>query len=648
MLTFGVTPAEGPPYEVNLQEFADGLGIAEVQPRFRASWGGDFGGRVPFAYEIAELFKVDPPRRNDQKSVRFYFRLVFRFLDEIDSGRTVTSCARLDDAHGVLLQRWISDRGVKPTVYKKAKHLVEKLRNCLGLPPLFWPSADRELAIVLEDIDEVGVQKLYRALKKEAMSIKAMFREGEKLAERGHDPRGKARSPGSAAWEIEANHAWLVRQATRDILPSKKEFYALGAAGLNKANKPEQKHGGPAYLVPGMSSRGSEGIVGKLRWFHPSYHDTAVLLWLFMLGTGWNLETALGLDITRDWTEIHPLKPEFQIIFAFKGRSDREVFVPSLAKPEWHPYQLIHYMIERTAPLRRTVQRDLKDAIARHQANPTIATAAEVDDLERKARSPWLYHVVNNAGAINCFDGNDSSHLASVVRAIIKQHHLDDEHPSLLKITTGDARDAWIGWAYVASGHNVLIARLAAQHRNDRSLRYYLRRRRYRAQSEHAARRVQRAVFKEIEDGRLLDETRLRILVEKGKITPEQERRLSDFRLRTRLGMGCSDPRNPPASVAPNHVPGQLCRIQRCTGCENGWVFESSMDPLCRAKAELIILKGTIPVSAWSGSSFEDEELSIEETLTAFDPIKVQELVSRWILKLKSEGGIPYGTYPRY
>jgi hypothetical protein len=581
-------------------------------------------------------------------------RALYRFLDDVDPNLHIVGCGALDDGHGALLVRWLQTRGHNGKLYSGIRKIVYAFRTARGDTVLFWPTQSWDGLTYQENIDELGVQRLFNAFKKEAMSVKAMFREGEALAAAGTDPRGKFRLPNSASWERRENHAWLVRELTQQVILSKEEIYANMGQGLNKGSSEAKKHDGPEYSAPGMSMRGHEGIVGKYRWFHPGYHDTAIFLWLFLLGTGWNFATAAALDISIDgetgerWFDDHPQKPECKIINSFKGRADRYVFTLSLVKPEWHPYQIVRFMIERTASMREAVRQRLGEAIERNRAHPTPAKAREVARLEAVLRSPWLYHAVNKAGEVNCFTSEDTPRLNESARLVAKKHGLVDKHRSLLKMTTSVTRDAWIGHAYAASGYNLLIARLAAQHSDSRSLIHYLRRRRYRAYSEGTTKRVQDAVFAEIAAGRRLDPSRLRILVEKGEITPEQERRLMDKRNRTRLGMGCLDRRNPPREVAPNHVEGALCRVQRCTGCVHGLVFEESLEPLARARAELIFIKRTIPFAAWIGSSFEDEELSLDRTLDHFDSARVQPIVEHYLEKFVTGEIQAYDSYPSY
>lgn len=650
-LRFWVTPEDEPPYEVDLTEFAKG-GRREDHTRARRMlWAGDFAGRPVLAKQLATYYRIVKPRAATSSSVRAAIRSFFRFLDT-GADCAVDDICDLTDGHGPALKQWLASGGLGHNTYNRVKTVVDRIRSLEGAPTLFWPARDRDAQALQDDVDLLGMRRLFNAFKHEGRSIKRMFAEGERLASVGEDPRGASFGQGyeTSAWHRRENHAWLVAHLTREYLITKATFYDARARGLNKANEESQKHDGPSYLAPGMTERGSQGIVGKLRWFHPSYHDTAVFLWLFMLGTGWNLSTALGIDVTADetWFEDHPHKPEFKVMHAFKGRSQKHVFTLSLERPEWHPFNVVRFMVERTAPMRETLRRRLAEAEASYANSASHAGEAEIERLRAAIRSPWLYHIVNKVGEVNALGNKDSASLNDVARLAAERGCLLEAHPSLSQMATSTARDAWIGYAYAKTGHNVLLAQLAAQHANASTLRHYLKRRRYRTHSEKVVRLVQNAAFTEIEARRPLDPTRLRIMVRNGAITPEQERRLLDHRQRTRLGMGCLDPTAPPRDVAPEHRPGTLCRVQRCTGCVHGVVFAESLPPLARARAELMHLQRQVPFAAWAGSSFEIEMQSIEATLDGFEQSAVERETQAWLAKLRSGEVIAHDTYPSY
>src|SRR6202011_710601 len=105
---------------------------------------------------------------------------------------------------------------------------------------------------------------------------------------------------------------------------------------------------------------------------------------------------------------------------------------------------------------------------------------------------------------------------------------LDTAEWRLGGVVAKDARLAWIGHAYVHSGYHPLLTKLAGNHgslrtASPRPTRHYIRSMRYRAYSEDQISKLQDALFAEIGSGRVVDPTRLRLLVEKGRITPDQE-----------------------------------------------------------------------------------------------------------------------------
>jgi hypothetical protein len=644
LLKLTIKSQSGVVYDVDLSEFTVGGNAEQIAAKAKHAWAGDFAGRPLFAMEIAELFQRERPEPESAKQMRHAFRGVFRFFDAVEAkhGIQVTCIADVTDAHGPMMLEWIASGN--SLEYRRAKGAVDALRRFRGLPTLFWPARAADNVSVAEPVDKESARHLFNAFKHEARCIKRMFSEGEQLAAAGRDPRTDTRV--SAEWTVPENRAWIIRELTEQRLLDKQELKNAGAYwGMVQGDRL-----GPSYLAPGMSDRGREGVVGALRWFYPSYQDTAVFLWLFLLGTGWNLSTVLGIDVSEDdnWFQAHPHSPQFAVIHAFKARADRHQFTLSMTKPEWHPYQIVRYMIERTKVLRATVRHRLELARNDFAVSPDVTKSGKIAELETLVRSPWLYHTVNKIGEVSAFGNMDSNHLGPIARTVVAAHGLIERYPSLEKIATSDARDAWIGFAYVQSGYHVLLTQLASQHSDIRTLRHYLRSRRYREFSEKQVRTVQEAVFAEISTGGVVDPTRLRLLVANGSITSEQERRLQDFRQRTRLGLGCLDPTNPPREIVPDHRAGALCRVQRCTGCEHGVVFRESIGPLARACAELIHIQRTMPYAAWCGSSLEDELASIEKTLKSFDQTEVSSAIQEWSHKLQTGEVKAHDTYPIY
>ncbi|WP_426532779.1 hypothetical protein [Bradyrhizobium sp. McL0615] len=626
-----LTPSGEDPYEVDLSEFA--LGGA------RSKRCVAYSGRPLFARQIAAFFETDNPSQHSAKSMRVALRQLFRYLDWRSRkyrDEVVESCAEVKDSHGPELLRWLSGR---VTTFTTIRLVLNGVRELSGLRPLFWPSARRPSGSYVTALDEEACKLLFRALRHEADAIKKMFAEGNRLASDGEDPRGRRHG-----WKDPQNRAWMVRHLV--------ELGAFDQDGLseNRATGLVTQPG-PGYLAPGMRPRDVRGLVGNLRWFAPSRSDTGVFLWMFLLKTGWNLSTACGVDV-RDpdgWCQPHPQDERFTVIHAFKRRSRRHQFAISMTRPEWHPYQILEFMIQRTAPLRERVLRELAEVCERESADPTPQLAAEKKRLDRLSRTPWLFAGWGSAKTVSGFTANGRNRgLLNVARAAAGGAQLASDYSELSSIVTKDARHAWMGHAYVHSRYHLVITKIAGGHASLRSTRHYIRSHSYRAHSEGEIRKVQNALFSEIECGRVVDPTRLRLLVERGKITKEQGRRLRDYQQRTRLGMGCLDPRSPPKEIDPDHPEGAVCRVQRCTGCRHGVVFPESMPALARRCAELLQLKRTIPLTSWVESSLSDEYESIEQTLAQFQSDYVSAEVAAWTAKLESGEIIAHATYPSY
>jgi hypothetical protein len=631
-----IEPGRGGPYEVDLSEFA--LGGNERTVRKVNAWGGDYSGRPDMALELADFFDTLAPIRSTCASIRSSMRQFYRFLDL--QAPDVARAGDVTDAMGLAFLTWLLSIGSNYEAYKSARMALNGMRALSGGKQLFWPSRRPDIVVRNDPIDDRALRALFHALRHEARDVKRMLSDGTKLADAGCDPRS-AETPD--AFSVIENRAWLARELMRDGLPDRASAIAAGAHDLLVG-------AGPSYIAPTISDRSSRGLTGALRWFVPSRSDTAIFLALFLLSTGWNFATATAVDVSSrdEWFQPHPQVDRFAVIHSYKNRAELHQFAISMTRPEWHPYRLIEFMIETTAPLRRQVLRELAAMRKAHAATPSIALAGEIHRHERLARTPWLFASVTGGKVSGFLEGTEVTHVGVLVRDIVVRRGLAEAHPRLLEFKTSDMRDSWIGYAYVQSGYNVLLTRLASQHASSRTLKHYLGFRRFRAHSEGQIRKLQHALFSEIEARRPIDPTRLRLLVANGEITPDQEARLLDLRQRTRLGAGCLDPRSPDKTVAPDHPEGALCRVQRCVGCSKGIVFEESLPALARALAELRHIRRSIPVPAWEGSSFDDEYQALEQTLLGFDQIKVLAQVASWEDKLLSGEIQPHATYPNY
>ncbi|MGO7586640.1 hypothetical protein ACC665_29385 [Rhizobium ruizarguesonis] len=568
------------------------------------------------------------------------WRELHRFLQERPDLPKVRCIADLNELHGKAFKHWLYDRGLAQNTYRRLKLIVDAyfLRK-FGRPSAF-PARDKDHRKDIPEPDLRGLQRLTLVLRHEARMQKAMCLEGEALADAGSDPRGV-----TGAWSHEANQAWLVRHLAGNVLLDRHQLQKQNGNKLY-----DQSVGGPTYLSPTQSPQAAAGYVGKLRWFHPAKADTATFLWLFMLHTGFNLASALDIDVSDAgpaWWQPSLQHGDHCVIAVFKERAGKWVFRPSKMKPEYHAFGIMNYMIERTSGLRATAMVRLEELEEHNRKHPTNTVAAEIGYLRKAVKSPWLYHSLGRAGKVEIFESSDSGFLNSFVRDVAKSHGLLDDHPYLATLVTTQSRDGMINFTHKRTGEAHLTA-LAAQHPDTSSLRYYLARSADRKRNFKTVNDLIGYVINDVREREIFDPTRIKIIRMRGEITAEQEARLTDLRQRTRLGMGCRNPLAPPKTIAPHHVAGEVCREQRCTGCEHGVVFPESVMPLAYTLADLHFEKRNYPLASWKGSSLEDEEKSIRETLSLFDPQLVRQHYQQRMDELLSGNVRSFHVYPSY
>jgi hypothetical protein len=390
---------------------------------------------------------------------------------------------------------------------------------------------------------------------------------------------------------------------------------------------------GPSFRVPG-SHVPQNGFASNLTWFFLGVAELRIFLSLFQLGTGWDLGTILSLDID-DWVSDFPLKPNLKVLRSGKRRAgNRLQYALSGANSEFRPYQIMKFLIERSAPLRATLavelestQRRIADGVASEH------DAFRLQVLSRNIKSPWLFVPVQNLAHPNALTSSDPP--TSLLDDVVDAYQLRDENGHFLKFNAKNIRRGWADFNYSNGGYQWIMARIALGHTNARSLHHYLASLRLHRRGTSQVRHYQDALFGEIAQRRVVDGAVLRILVSEGTITDEQRERLADRKNRSRVGLGCVDPFNPPKLIAPEHQAGCICRIQRCTLCAHGVVFPESVDGLSRRLAELLEIQRTTPTETWLKGDFGDEITSTRLALDLLADPESARLIEKYTLHFR-------------
>lgn len=636
------------PYCIDFSEFFFGRQTAKSRPALKS----EIVGIPNLAHDFRSVILAERPAENVYPTYASAWRTLHQFIQDQPDLPLAISLSDFGEVHGLKLKQWLLAQGKSAHSYKAIKWVIDsfarlQLHRMSAMPPRdALPEPDPT------EPDFVALQRLSLVLRKHARAIFAMWKDGAALAKTGNDPRLGIGSP-NGGWIRPENHAHLIYRLTETSVPSREEIIGQGLTPLTvtSGSKPRYNVKGPQCPIPGLK-KNTRGYAAKLRWRFPTEADMAIFVWIVLICTGFNLAALLAIDITNPstWYANSFQDPDHVLLFADKNKVGKKVYSPSKVKAEFHAYNIIKRLVEVTEPLRESLRQQLAPLIVINALNYSHQTQREIQKLEESIRSPWLFITLKSEigkPPVKSLILSDGQQLNSIIRLVAKEANLLKEHPYLASLSTSQARDSMINFTFRHS-RRISVARLAAQHSNYRSLKYYLARQKIKRANFRTVNEMLTHTFREIRQYEIFDEARIKIALKRGEITLEQERRLRDVRLRSSGGLACKNPTMPPPEIDPYHRSGELCRIQRCTGCINGIVFPESVRPLAYALADLRYLKGKTPLAAWKGSSFEEEEISIVQTLKLFDAQLVKQHFQERTNDLKNGRAVYFDVYPQY
>ncbi|WP_156363011.1 hypothetical protein [Rubellimicrobium mesophilum] len=248
----------------------------------------------------------------------------------------------------------------------------------------------------------------------------------------------------------------------------------------------------------------------------------------------------------------------------------------------------------------------------------SLANQNEIARIDKRLRSPWLFYSSKRKGAraIGLADNGtvfvNLEHLKAKAIASLRQAGRDD--PALTQAISAlrwsDVRDAFAAHIFDSSGGNIFLVRRALDHNHVATTQHYLRQRRQLRQRLDAFRKVVETALTEVKQGRTVDPTILFLASNYSDFGEEDREKLLAYR--TRLGMGCRNPVDPESHLAPNHVVGTPCAVQRCVLCRHGIVFKDAYEGLADRHGDLVWLRNNIPPNRWLTSSLSWELEAIE------------------------------------
>lgn len=655
---------------VDLYPFADGQN-QKPHPRGCGNWAGPFSGRPELIRQLApaihaRLLMASP---STVELHRVALRAWWRLLDALEAtlgpnGQPVPkvkSLVDLNELHEATAHRFRMTHSNFNTFLSLVNAARKLHRPRLPLLPWIPPkprNQDRHL------IPEDQAQALKILLKQDWESVRRTWARYDAI--RFGDRPTKLSKNETLDEQTREEYAEDER-----LLKNWEHFHRIQEA----AGRPLPTS---AQLLDGKnrSSLWFQGIEVRLARaiLFPTVEDADIAFHLALAGSGWNPSTLARIDASKPTLIFDHPKTSSQTVLsteeetitikADKPRArGKTQFCIGLKKNPASPPAIVATYLKRSALLREQLRDDLesvKTELARLQTTGATRVAIErqfkrVQRLQEGIRSAWLY--VDSTGNINWLNwkiwkrygtGTKGASVSYLVRVVdrLNEDRAKRGKPLVDHITPSDFRDIYARWVHVQTGGNVLAVMLALGHAGPRSTNNYLENNIFNAENDEHVRRFMAHLFAELEKGRV-DLTILAQLVRNGPLTPEMQGRLEEYRhlMRTRMSVGCTDPRRPPAHIAPNHREGKLCGTQRCLHeCPNARFLPESLDGIAMRVEELVTLSDHLPRETWLHGEFT-QELENGEYLLAelYPPGMVAAARKTWRDKIARGEHLPPG-----
>lgn len=623
------------PADVDLTEFEVGQEVPRIGGKRK--WNGPFKGRRILIEELAPHIRISygDSSRKSTGTLMNSLRIWWRLLDKHQDVAPVMSVADLGDYHGAIQFK----EGISGDATNLFLHHANAARVERGCSPLVWAKNPRKptnpLKVNVPTEDEV--RALYQTLKRKVFATIDRWRAFDAFAWDGTDWSDcMDQRPQNMKWTLPDSFATFkgISVKTGHPCPSR----SVCASRLNLKSPGSKFFGFYQQIIFGL---------------YPSRTDVQDILIMLVLKSGWNGKVAVEID-AQDMDRTvrdHASSNAHNILYANKGRGNTRQKAFGKKDSDLSPANMVELLVGRTTPLRECLIKELA-SLNRQALSNDSTEQRRIELLRNYLASGWVY-VKRDDSAIstltpqNYSAGTDGK--SSAMLDLIRDTNRDNIGVAVPEsYTLSDFRDAFISFAHEFTGYSWLETQLAAGHTNVNSLVTYLRNRRWKMHGEGRVRDMLTFLWAEIRERRIVDPAVLRAMAERGEVTQEQRIRWMNYKDRTYVGMGCKDFKNPPKNIAPEHVEGCGCVVQRCTLCKLGVIFDDSVDHLARRFAELEWTKREIPLNTWYQSSFPLEVQATEFTFKNFSPEVVEERVKFWEIEIREGRHVPLGMEGEY
>ncbi|WP_354086938.1 hypothetical protein [Burkholderia ambifaria] len=615
------------PTHVDLRIFRDGKLVP--QKHRCARWNGPFQGRPQLIAQLAPTLAIllqhaaPPTVRQRLQGLRAWWRLFDAV--ERDAQRAGTPIRSVNNVAGITnlhRQRAVDDH-MASRAFSNFVQLLNLVRQAEHLPPLHWQGPiDATPIRTLPPLEQIRQVRI--ALKHAWFATLNRWERADQLLN-GDPP---------------------ISEAERELLNNYQRFrhYVL-----------QSRHPLPsAPTVRGelskfQFSRRGLNRVDMLRGFYPDSNDVRIAFHLCLAYTGWNPSVLLSLDVDSSIIEPHPKDPSRYLMVANKSRGQRTVVSEGLYKSRSSAGMIIRALIERTAPLRDHLRREV--VLAEQRCADLLTRGATPQDrntayrqwvrLKQAVRTPWLCTAPKRQEIawltqLNYAFSNTIRAPYSFLGQLI--HDLNTKLPpdrQIAPFTASDFRDAFAAYAYDVSGGMALYVMRMLGHARPDTTQRYLDNSLLNARRNWQYLTFSSALWREVKHHGAVDPTVIAKWTRDGQVTDTERLRLQTYRAlqRSRIGVGCRDPSHPPKSIAPDFVHDgiALCPVQRCTLCvEHAVIFPDSLPGLAMRMAELSFIRTHMSMTAFMESTFGQEISNTQLALSYFEKDKVESHLRYW------------------
>jgi len=407
----------------------------------------------------------------------------------------------------------------------------------------------------------------------EAQIVLRRCKEAEALRAVGWDPRRVAGGK-NGDWDRPECRYWIVTNVIGLQIRKFDEMrfnHGLGTELRGLEGRP-----GAEIIRPDGNVERGVGWKAHLRWFVPWNDDIVPFLALFLLRTGVNLSSAATIQANK-WEERFPFhigvgtEQTHAYIKLTKTRGRRKptksskiIRIPSQKRAWSHPYRVLKFVEELTKPLRIEIKKRIKVL----SSQPSLS-AKERNELER------LYFIQSDLFIFRT--EQDVTSLAWATRDGRTPRYITDFFRRCgIKLNSRQLRDAPILFSYAASGQNLFVAQMIANHARVETSSLYTKRQSVLRAIEQQAERIFDLSIQIIKTDNLSARELRRLLREQG-LNDEAIANLSDDSNVSRWGNRCADPSHPPETFGPVG-PSGVCGPQDCIdGCRYARWFRDSI-----------------------------------------------------------------------